>query len=81
MNSNLIIDMLKSGAIAFTGGIIVRALGEKDMSQIMMGTGWAIIGVDLVEFLVPVFKGLQQFLYKWDQSLQYLNKIIHLGGH
>lgn len=60
----LLIDIIRSGSIAFVGSKVVKAFGEKEISEIIAGTGWLVVGVDMVMMVSPVVKGIQTFFDK-----------------
>lgn len=48
MISVLLADILKSGTVAFLGCKITKAMGQKEISELIGGTGWCIVGVDII---------------------------------
>lgn len=75
MIDSILIDALKSGATAFIGAKIIKAIGEQEISEIISGAGWAIMGIDLVIILTPIFKSINDFANKLDSTFQGLSKI------
>lgn len=46
---NLFIDMLKSGIIALVISKVSKSIGESDIAEIIMGSGWVIIASDAIK--------------------------------
>jgi predicted histidine transporter YuiF (NhaC family) len=52
----LVIDILKSGSMAFFFSKITKAIGQKEISEIIAGSGWALVAMDTFAIIVPGIK-------------------------
>lgn len=87
---DLIGNIIKNGMFTLIGSKITRAIGEKDISDIIAGTGWAIIAVNVLEIVTPMIKTINDIMFtlnKWGdiiekifQNNSILNKIINFGA-
>lgn len=59
MVEGILIDILKSGSIAFIGSKITKAIQQKEISELIEGAGWCIVGVDIVKLIIPLIKGME----------------------
>ncbi len=50
----LVLTILKQGSMAFIGCKITRAMGQKEISEIIATSGWAIIGVAALDVILDV---------------------------
>jgi hypothetical protein len=90
VTDDLMADIIRSGVLALIGSRVARAIGEKDISEIISGTGWCIIGVDIIKILLPIakavsgfFKGIADFADKVEgffSSDGILYKILSFGA-
>lgn len=85
--NEILIDMVKVGMISLVSSKIAKAIGEKDISEIIAGSGWCVIGVDTVRLLVPICAGLKNFgskMYEFfdrcDNITENLGKLPGLFG-
>jgi hypothetical protein len=80
----LVIDILKSGSLAFLFSKITKAIGQKEISEIIAGSGWAIIGVDFLAIIVPGIKTVTDSIDKTTAFFQsignFFQSIEHLVG-
>ena len=49
----LLVDIIKTGTVTLIGNKVCKAIGEKDISDLVYGTGWMLLGVDIVLILQP----------------------------
>jgi hypothetical protein len=56
---DLLIDIIKTGTVALIGTKVTKAIGQKEISEIINGTGWLICGVDIVLLVTPIIKTIQ----------------------
>jgi hypothetical protein len=57
----LLIEILKSGTLAFLGNKITKSLQQKEISEIIAGCGWCIVGIDVVKLIMPIINGTGKF--------------------
>lgn len=48
----LLLTILKQGSIAFVGCKVTKSIGQKEISEFIAASGWAIIGISAVDNLV-----------------------------
>jgi hypothetical protein len=77
----LLIDVMKSGMLALIGSKITKAIGEKEISEIIEGTGWAIVGIDVALIITPIVKGMQTFFDKATNTLNALSNAFEKLTH
>jgi hypothetical protein len=90
MIEELIADIIRSGVLALIGSRVARAIGEKDISEIIAGTGWAVIGVDAIKIAGPTSKVISGFfktISEWGVKIEnllsndgILSKILNFGA-
>lgn len=61
VTSGLLVDIIRSGSIAFIGCKITKALQEKEISEFISASGWSIVGIDIVALVLPIIKGIENF--------------------
>lgn len=59
MFSDLIIDIIKSGTTAIVMSKISKSIGQCDISEIISGAGWTIVGVDCIKLTIPFCRGIK----------------------
>jgi hypothetical protein len=72
---DLIIAILKNGAIAFVGAKITKAMSQKEIAEIIEAAGWCSIGMDLIRLVLMVAKPIIKVyntLEKWGDILDRL---------
>lgn len=77
----LLIDIVKSGTIALVGTKITKAIGEKEISEIIAGTGWTIVGINMVLMITPVVKGIQNFFDKATKMFDAMSNTFEKMGN
>jgi hypothetical protein len=88
---SLVADIIRSGILALIGSRVTRSIGEKDISDIISGTGWAIIAVDVIGIAKPTATAIGKFfstIAQWGTKMEgllnnsdsLLNKIISFGS-
>lgn len=76
MVEGILVDILKSGTVAFIGTKITKAISQKEISEIIAGSGWAVVGVDLVKLLIPIIKGIEGFFDKVEGMFDRADKLM-----
>lgn len=61
MDSGILIEIIKTGTIAFLGCKITKAFQEKEISEIIAGCGWLAVGISVVKLVTPIIKKAQGF--------------------
>ena len=56
---NLIIDIVKCGTTALVMSKISKSIGQKDISDIIAGAGWTVVGVDTIKLTIPFCRGVK----------------------
>jgi hypothetical protein len=72
MFKTLVVDILRSGALSFLFSKITKSIGQKEISEIIAGAGWAIIGVDFLNIIVPGIKTVTDSI---DKTTAFFNSI------
>lgn len=57
----LLIDIIKSGVVTLVSAKMTKAIGEKDISDIISCCGYGIIGVDTILLISPIVEALEKF--------------------
>lgn len=70
---DIIITILTQGSIAFIGSRITKVLGQVEISELIGGSGWALVGVSLLKIIVPMIQGSQAFFDRIDTIAEKLS--------
>jgi hypothetical protein len=73
----LLIDILKSGSIAFFGSKITKSLQQKEISEILEASGWCIVGIDVVKIIVPILRNIKGFFADVNGFFDNCNKFMN----
>lgn len=57
----LVLTVIKTGCITLMCSTVVKALGQKETSDIIKATGISMIGVETMIAIQPLIKGIQEF--------------------
>jgi hypothetical protein len=68
----LVLDILKSGAMAFLFSKVVKAVGQKEISEIIAGSGMVVVSMDVLAILVPGIKVVGDSI---DKTTAFFNSI------
>lgn len=72
----LLIAILKQGTIAFIGCKITRAIGQREISEMISAGGWAILGITLVDgVIIPAIKWVEGAVETVDGILDKIESI------
>jgi hypothetical protein len=81
MVADVLIEMLKSGAIAFVGSKLTKALNQKEISEFIAAGGWCAIGIGSVKILTPFFKALHDSIIRTTETVDKISNIFEkMGG-
>jgi hypothetical protein len=76
---DLINDLIRSGIFALIGSRVTKSIGEKDISDIISGTGWAIIAVDIIGIAKPTASAIVRFFNTIGGFADKIEKIFNNG--
>jgi hypothetical protein len=86
MNSNLIVDIIKVGALTLVISKVSKVIGQKDIAEIIAGIGLLIVGTDVIILITPICKGIVGFnnsvsnaFNSINQFFQMVAKFTHMG--
>jgi hypothetical protein len=57
----LLADVVKTACITLMGSAVVKVLGQKETSDIIRATGISLVGVQTLQALQPLIKGVKEF--------------------
>ena len=57
----LVAVIIKTGVVTLMSSAVVKALGQKETSDIIKAAGISIVGIDTLRALQPLIKGMQDF--------------------
>jgi hypothetical protein len=82
----ILIELIKSGATAFIGTKVTKALSQKEISETIAACGWLVVGYEVVRLLVPIVNGIHGFFNgasslfdKADSIVDKLGKLRFIG--
>lgn len=58
----LVTDIIKSGVATVVVSRISKAIGEKDIADIITGAGLTVVGVDILLLTIPTCNKIMDFL-------------------
>lgn len=74
---NLIIVVLKLGSLTFIGSRVVRVLGQKEISNLIEASGWAIVGISAVEnVILPMVIWVVNTFDKIGEIVNYVDELV-----
>lgn len=76
---DLINDLIRSGIFALIGSRVAKSIGEKDIGDIISGTGWAIIAVDVIGISKPTANAIIRFFNTIGGLADKIEKIFNSG--
>lgn len=75
MIEGLFIEIIKTGVATIVISRMAKAVGEKDMAEIVSVSGVSIIGIDIIKIVKPVVIGIQKAYDKIDITLDKWGKV------
>ena len=79
----ILISIIKVGSITLIGNKVCKAIGEKDIGNLVYGTGWLFLGTYIVLLLLPICTGITKvgtslglFMNHVEQIVQAIGKIF-----
>ena len=54
-------EIIKTGVVTLMSSAVVKALGQKESSDIIKAAGISIVGIQTLKALEPLIKGIQEF--------------------
>jgi hypothetical protein len=83
---SIIADMVQVGIVSLVSSKVAKSIGEKDIGEIIAGTGWIAVGIDGVRLIKPIcdtLKGFGESLYNFfsffDGIVKNLSQVPLLG--
>lgn len=64
MTGDLIAGILKAGMISFVGSRLMRALNQKEISEIIAASGWCVIGINGSTIVLNAIKWINNMVDK-----------------
>jgi len=61
---DLIITIIKQGSFAFLASRITKALGQKEISDIIVASGWAMVSIEALDVVLKAVKSVEKFFDK-----------------
>jgi hypothetical protein len=58
----LVAEILKVGVSTLISSKIAKAIGQKDIAEIIAGSGLCILGIDLAQLVIPIIKDVAGFI-------------------
>lgn len=87
MIAETLVDIIKVGTLTIIVSKATKAIGQKDMADIISGVGILAVGIDIVILITPVCRFIARIGNKASDATQGLNqiglflgKILHMGG-
>lgn len=87
---SIVIDIVKTGTCTIIISKSSKAFGQKEISEIVSGLGWLMLGVNIVRLFIPFYnacleidrntQGIQEvfkMLFKKDYLQQKLQELLH----
>lgn len=76
MEGGLIIAVAKTGLVTLVVSKFTKAIGEKEISEIITAVGIIIIGVYVIQAFMPLAQGVQDFANNINNAVKGLGNII-----
>lgn len=76
----ILISIIKVGSITLIGNKVCKAIGEKDIGNLVYGTGWLLLGTDIVLLLQPICAGITKVCTSLGTFVIHIQQLIQTVG-
>ena len=72
----LIGEIIRTGIVTIMMSTVVKALNQKESSDIIKAAGISIIGIDTLKAVQPLIKGIDQFGKAFNSHIDKIGQVI-----
>ena len=72
----LVAVIIKTGVVTLMSSAVVKALGQKETSDIIKAAGISIIGIDTLKALQPLVKGVKEFNTALNLNIDKIGQVL-----